>query len=179
MRASRSTFMRVSTRLSLVVAVVLVTPAFAGSDAPRGIDDELSCASLPPRPPRPPSSPDDPVELTWRSLAGLDHRTGEMSDQLRDVMGKPVRIPGFTVPLEDFASSATEFLLVPYVGACVHTPPPPPNQLVSVQMDRGKRAKMDGWNPVWLEGVLHIEEVNSIYGSAGFRVVGTAVTPYQ
>ena len=90
-----------------------------------------------------------------------------------------MKIPGFTVPLEDFASSATEFLLVPYVGACVHTPPPPPNQLVYVEMDEGKRAKMDGWNPVWLEGVLHVEDVESIYGSSGFRVVGVSVTPYE
>ena len=122
---------------------------------------------------------DDPVELSWRSLAALDYQTGEMSEQLRELQGKPVKIPGFTVPLEDFASSATEFLLVPYVGACVHTPPPPPNQLVYVEMDQGKRAKMDGWNPVWLEGILHIEDVTSVYGASSYRVVGTSVTPYE
>ena len=127
----------------------------------------------------PSPSSDDPVELSWRSLAALDYETGEMSDQLRELVGKPVKIPGFTVPLEDFLSSATEFLLVPYVGACVHTPPPPPNQLVYVEMDKGKRAKMDGWNPVWLEGILHVEDVNSVYGSSSYRVVGTSVTPYQ
>ena len=121
---------------------------------------------------------DEPVELSWRELAALDYRTGDMSDELRDLVGKPVKIPGFTVPLEDFASSATEFLLVPYVGACVHTPPPPPNQLVYVEMDEGTRATMDGWNPVWLEGILHIEDVNSVYGSSSYRVVGTSVTPY-
>ena len=124
-------------------------------------------------------TPNDPVELSWRALAGLNFRTGEMSDELRELSGKTVRIPGFTVPLEDFASSATEFLLVPYVGACVHTPPPPPNQLVYVEMDEGKRAKMDGWEPVWLEGVLHIEDVESIYGASSYRVVGTSVKPYD
>lgn len=122
---------------------------------------------------------DDPVEVSWRVLAGLDYQTGELSERLAEVAGKTVKIPGFTVPLEDFASSATEFLLVPYVGACVHTPPPPPNQLVYVEMDEGKRAKMDGWNPVWLEGTLIVEDVESIYGASGFRVVGMSVTPYQ
>ena len=125
------------------------------------------------------SSSADPVELSWRALAALDYRTGEMSDQLRDLVGKPVKIPGFTVPLEDFASAATEFLLVPFVGACVHTPPPPPNQLVYVKMDEGRRAMMDGWNPVWLEGILHVEDVNSVYGSSSYRVVGMSVTPYS
>ena len=124
-------------------------------------------------------TPDDPIELTWRALAALDYQTGEISDQLEEAVGKTVRIPGFTVPLEDFASSATEFLLVPYVGACVHTPPPPPNQLVYVVMDEGKRAKMDGWNPVWLEGILHVENVSSVYGSSGYRVVGVSVEPYE
>ncbi len=122
---------------------------------------------------------DDPVEVSWRVLAGLDYQTGERSERLAEVEGKSVKIPGFTVPLEDFASSATEFLLVPYVGACVHTPPPPPNQLVYVEMDEGKRAKMDGWNPVWLEGTLLVEDVQSIYGASGFRVVGLSVTPYE
>ena len=46
-------------------------------------------------------------------------------------------------------------------------------------MDQGKRATMDGWNPVWLEGILHIEDVNSVYGSSSYRVVGTSVRPYS
>ena len=145
---------------SLLLLLVLAAPGFSDIEATASPTE------------------DDPVELSWRTLAGLDYRTGEMSEQLRELVGQPVKIPGFTVPLEDFASSATEFLLVPYVGACVHTPPPPPNQLVYVEMDQGKRAAMDGWNPVWLEGILHIEDVSSIYGSSSYRVVGTSVTPY-
>ena len=155
MKPSWTVAVRRATRASLLVLLV-VAPGFAPSPGA-----------------------DDPVELSWRALAALDYRTGEMSDQLRELVGKPVKIPGFTVPLEDFASSATEFLLVPYVGACVHTPPPPPNQLVYVEMDEGRRAKMDGWTPVWLEGILHIEDVTSIYGSSSYRVVGTSVTPFS
>ncbi len=121
----------------------------------------------------------DTTEVGWRLLAKLDYRTGEKSDSLAALDGKLVRIPGFTVPLEDWASSATEFLLVPYVGACVHTPPPPPNQLVYIEMDEGKRAKMDGWNPVWVEGVLKIEMTESVYGHVGFTVTGHRVYPYE
>ncbi len=129
--------------------------------------------------PTPAASPDDPTEVGWRLLAKLNYRTGEKSEDLAALEGKLVKVPGFTVPLEDFASSATEFLLVPYVGACIHTPPPPPNQLVYIEMDEGKRAKMDGWNPVWVEGVLTIEMTESVYGYVGFTITGQRVYPYE
>ena len=122
---------------------------------------------------------DEPTEVGWRLLAKLNYRTGEKTEELAALEGKLVKVPGFTVPLEDFASSATEFLLVPYVGACIHTPPPPPNQLVYIQMDQGKRAKMDGWNPVWVEGVLKIEMTESVYGHVGFTITGQRVYPYE
>jgi len=122
---------------------------------------------------------DTAIEVSWRLLAKLNYRTGEKAKELADLEGKTVKVPGFTVPLEDWASSATEFLLVPYVGACIHTPPPPPNQLVYIEMDEGKRAKMDGWNPVWAEGVLKIEMTESVYGHVGFTIVGQRVYPYE
>ena len=122
---------------------------------------------------------DTATEVSWRLLAKLNYRTGEKAKELADLEGKMVKVPGFTVPLEDWASSATEFLLVPYVGACIHTPPPPPNQLVYIEMDEGKRAKMDGWNPVWVEGVLKIEMTESVYGHVGFTIVGQRVYPYE
>ena len=122
---------------------------------------------------------DDTVEVSWRLLAELNYRTGEKTDSLAALDGKLVKIPGFTVPLEDWASAATEFLLVPYVGACIHTPPPPPNQLVYIEMDEGKRAQTDGWNPVWFEGVLSIEVTKSVYGDVGYAVAGQRVYPYE
>ncbi len=127
----------------------------------------------------PAASAEDTTEVGWRLLANLNYRTGEKTEELAALEGKLVKIPGFTVPLEDWASSATEFLLVPYVGACIHTPPPPPNQLVYIEMDEGKRAKMDGWNPVWVEGVLTIEMTKSVYGDVGYTISGHRVYPYE
>lgn len=46
--------------------------------------------------------------------------------------GETVRIPGYIVPLEYDGSKIKQFLLVPYVGACIHVPPPPANQLIYV-----------------------------------------------
>lgn len=74
-------------------------------------------------------------------------------------------MPGYMVPLEDRAGEVSEFLLVPYVGACVHTPPPPPNQLVCVRMESGQRVPVSLWNPVWIHGTLTVERTTNLYGS--------------
>ena len=158
--------------LSAAAAMLLVATLVGAGGQPGPVTDV-------PVDPSPVASADDPTEVGWRLLAKLNYRTGEKTEELAALDGKLVKIPGFTVPLEDFASSATEFLLVPYVGACIHTPPPPPNQLVYIEMDQGKRAKMDGWNPVWVEGVLSIEMTESVYGHVGFTITGHRVYPYE
>lgn len=121
----------------------------------------------------------DPVEVDWRLLAGLNYDTGDMSDDLRAVVGQEARVPGFMVPLEDYLERVTEFLLVPYVGACVHTPPPPPNQLVYVKMPEGERAQVEWWDPIWVEGVLEIETTENIYGSVSYTINGASITSYS
>ncbi len=130
-------------------------------------------------PPAPASPSDEPTEIGWRLLSLLNYRTGEKPEELAAVDGELVKIPGYTVPLEDWATSATEFLLVPYMGACIHTPPPPPNQLVYITMEEGERAQLDGWSPVWVEGVLEIETTESVYGNVGFSITGMKVYPYE
>ena len=159
-----------SRRLRYAAAMLFVVPLAGAGGLPEAVTDPAADAPV--------ASADDPTEVGWRLLASLNYRTGEAGEELQALAGKLVKIPGFTVPLEDWASSATEFLLVPYVGACIHTPPPPPNQLVYIQMDAGKRAAMDGWNPVWVEGVLEIEMTRSIYGYVGFTITGQRVYPY-
>jgi len=120
-----------------------------------------------------------PVEIDWRTLAQLNYRTGEMPEALKKLDGQIVRMPGFVVPLEDYVESASEFLLVPYYGACVHVPPPPPNQMVYVEMQERKKAEFGWWEPIWLEGKLHINNVESPYGMVGFQIDGVKVEPYK
>jgi uncharacterized protein len=120
-----------------------------------------------------------PPTVDWRMLQGLNYRTGEVSAALRQVDGKRVRIPGFMVPLEDGADGVDEFLLVPYFGACIHTPPPPPNQIVYVRMERGKKVKVNLWDPIWMEGELRVKEIDSPYGSVGHQLVGITLSPYR
>ncbi|MCY3677067.1 MAG: DUF3299 domain-containing protein [Gemmatimonadetes bacterium] len=121
----------------------------------------------------------DSIEVDWQLLASLDYRTGEMSEELESVAGQGVKVPGFMVPLEDWAGEVSEFLLVPYVGACVHTPPPPPNQLVYVKMENDQRVPVSFWDPVWIHGILTVEKTTNLYGSVSFKMDGTSITPYE
>lgn len=111
-------------RPSRVFAVALIgfaaQAALVGTGSAR--EDEPNAAMLP--------AETDTIEVDWRLLSELDFRTGKKSAALEKVDGKTVKVPGFMVPLEDGADGVTEFLLVPYFGACIHVPPPPPNQIV-------------------------------------------------
>jgi uncharacterized protein len=89
-------------------------------------------------------------------------------------------VPGYMVPLEDSLNEVTEFLLVPYPGACIHVPPPPPNQLVHVTMDGGKRTSVRPfWEPVWVQGIVTLAEVKNSYGAVSFfQMTATQIDPY-
>src|SRR5690606_39942329 len=106
---------------------------------------------------------EDPVQIDWRTLAALNLETGEAPAALKALDGKRVVIAAFIVPLEDDMQRADEFLLVPYFGACVHTPPPPPNQMVYVTMKDRKLIKIGWWDPVNFEGILHLKQVEWVY----------------
>jgi hypothetical protein len=67
--------------------------------------------------------------------------------------GQIIRMPGYILPLEFSGKDITEFLLVPYVGACIHTPPPPPNQIVHVRTDKPV-SNVTVFSPVWVTGRL-------------------------
>lgn len=125
------------------------------------------------------AAPKDAPPIDWRVLGGLDYIEGTVSDSLKKLDGKVVRIPGFVVPLDDFMEEGAEFLLVPYYGACVHTPPPPPNQIVFVIMQGKKNVKLTLFDAVWMEGKLKVATVESPYGAVGFQLEGLAVKPYS
>ncbi|MBP7548753.1 MAG: DUF3299 domain-containing protein [Gemmatimonadaceae bacterium] len=118
------------------------------------------------------------TSIDWRLLAGLDYETGKASDTLKKLDGQHVRVPGFIVPLDDADQEGAEFLLVPYYGACVHTPPPPPNQMAFVQMAGRKAVKLGLFDAVWLEGTLRITNYDSPYGQVGYQIEATSMKPY-
>lgn len=115
--------------------------------------------------------------------AELDRRQGLMSEALE---GQLIKMPGYALPLEFTGTGATELFLVPYVGACIHVPPPPPNQIVSITLD--EPLKLAGiFDPVWVTGRLIIEQstqsLSLIDGSAdipyGYRLTDVTIEPYK
>jgi hypothetical protein len=121
----------------------------------------------------------DPITLEWKAMAALNYKTGEMPATLKKLHGQVVRVPGFMVPLEDWEEKVSEFILVPYFGACIHVPPPPPNQMAHVMMQKNQRIEVNLWDPVWVVGTLKIENVDSPYGVVGFQLSGEKITPYD
>lgn len=119
-----------------------------------------------------------PIAIDWRVLAGLDYEKGTRTDTLAKLDGKKIRMPGFIVPLDDADEEGAEFLLVPYYGACVHTPPPPPNQMAFVRMQGGKAVKLALFDAVWMEGTLRITDYDSPYGQVGYTIEGLTMKPY-
>ena len=80
-----------------------------------------------------------------------------------EVVDFPVRLPGYLLPLEMSGRKAVEFLLVPYVGACIHTPPPAPNQVVYVVYPDGYEAE-GLFTPVWITGPMKAETTEQVVG---------------
>lgn len=84
--------------------------------------------------------------------------------------GQKVRVPGFVLPFEfGLDQTVSEFLLVPYFGACIHSPPPPPNQIVYVTMDKPVRFD-DIWTPIWASGVLETKKNLNAVGNAAYTL---------
>ena len=106
--------------------------------------------------------------VTWSDLRKLNYKTGEMPESIRQLIGKSIKIPGFAVPLEgdDGFEFVKEFLLVPTFGACIHVPPPPPNQVIYVILDKPVYFEKLMY-AVWVSGIVEIGEY-SLEGSSDF-----------
>lgn len=93
--------------------------------------------------------------------------------------GLKVSLPGFVLPFEYARGQyITEFLLVPYFGACLHTPPPPPNQIVYVKTD--KPVRFDSlWAPIWANGTMRTEKNLNGLGDAAYTLHLEAWKPYR
>lgn len=94
------------------------------------------------------------------------------------ILGQAVRLPGYLVPLEDLPEGLKEFLLVPYFGACVHSPPPPANQIVHVKLDQAVK-RFRSMDAVWVTGTLSATKTDSHMGVASYRLDAKLMSPYS
>ena len=96
-------------------------------------------------------------------------------------VNKKVRIPGYAVPLDADRSDKREFLLVPYFGACIHTPPPPANQIVLVRPTAQSKIKKmpESMDVLWVEGELKEGRVSTGQGVSGYLLEAVSVAPYE
>ena len=133
----------------------------------------------------------DQIDLESYDIGSLNDEDPEaqrLYDDLQSLMsdvpmvyaldGLDARVPGFLVPLEMEADAVKEFFLVPYFGACIHTPPPPANQIVHVVLD--KAVAFDNlYEPYWARGTLKVTQTETDLGTAGYRMVSADIQPYQ
>lgn len=121
------------------------------------------------------------------NLPYTDPRAQKLLDRIREVWdnapvvqqleGRQGRIPGYLVPLEQGKDGLREFLLVPYFGACIHTPPPPANQIVRVRADKPVKG-LRTMDAVWVTGTMHIERSDSSMGVSGYAMSAERVVKY-
>ncbi len=149
------------------------------------------------------------MELEWDSMIPDDYRPDKIMEQFGDVNeledddprtlkimkdleeafskapvveslnGKRVRLPGYAIPLEGDGEKISEFLLVPYYGACIHVPPPPANQTVYVKVPKGNAKIRRAFDTVWVTGTLSAKSFDSEFAKAGYQLEAEEVELYE
>lgn len=141
-----------------------------------------------------------PPELSWLELSPpvdeemvRKYEAGEISDDaaiayveklgnipVQRVNNSRVRLPGFLVPLNvNKDQRSTELLLVPTMGACIHVPPPPPNQSVYIRYPKGIKVTEAAYTPYWVEGTIKVERNESEYAAVLYAMTPDSIVEYE
>jgi hypothetical protein len=91
---------------------------------------------------------------------------------------KKIKIAGYITPISFDGDTVTEFLFVPYRGACMHVPPPPANQIIYVKSAKGLKADQV-YSPFWITGILSAKAVSTIVADVGYSIQQASVVPYR
>ena len=139
-----------------------------------------------------------PTEITWDDLIppGVPYSeiiaAGEM-DEANDVWrpvfdenaiklnpaldGAYIKMPGYIIPIDLSTDGVTSFVLVPYIGACLHTPPPPANQLVFVTTQKPWPSD-DLWDAVWVTGQMQHDIQTTEVADTGYVLKADKMETY-
>ncbi|WP_299849487.1 DUF3299 domain-containing protein [uncultured Roseovarius sp.] len=144
------------------------------------------------------SKAEDVVDLSWNDLLPedqtsapnvlqglIDHESAPLSSQQpassgtrTDWNGQIVRLPGFVVPIDQRGTGIVAFILVPFVGACVHVPPPPANQLVFVTTEEPYESA-GLYEAVHVTGMFAVSSVSTHLADIGYALSADRIEPYR
>ncbi len=141
-----------------------------------------------------------PLELSWHELSPPEdmemvrkYEAGEITAKeaiayvvelgktpVKSLDNVRVRLPGYLVPLNlNKDQSATELLLVPTLGACIHVPPPPPNQTIFIRYPKGIKVTEAGYTAYWIEGVIKVEKTESAYTDVLYTMSPQSIVEFE
>ena len=115
----------------------------------------------------------DEAQDVWQPV--YDDNATKFNESLS---GQLVKLPGFIIPLEIGAEGVTSFVLVPYVGACIHVPPPPPNQLVFVTTETPWPGDQL-WDAVWVIGTIRTNLQATEIAQTGYEITAVEMEVYE
>lgn len=115
----------------------------------------------------------DETNDVWNPI--YDANAIKLNEELN---GAYIKMPGYIIPFDVSAKGVTEFMLVPYVGACIHTPPPPANQLVMVSSEIPWPSDQL-WDPVWVTGIMRTQLQTTDLGQTGYSIAADDLEVYE
>jgi hypothetical protein len=174
----------------MILAIALPLGGAQGADAPQEINwKDLVPRAAAPEPVKPktffsgamPIDPDAPApppiaESKFMQIKRKQPGEGGPPPVVAELNGKSVRIGGYIVPLDFEATNIKEFLLVPFVGACIHVPPPPANQIIYVKVAKGFDVT-GAFDPVTVSGTLRTEVAFTGLADTGYSMDADLVEP--
>ncbi len=115
----------------------------------------------------------DEINDTWAPV--FDANATKLNEALD---GALIRMPGFIIPLEITRNGVTDFMLVPYIGACIHVPPPPPNQLVLAHTETPWPDDAL-WDAVWVIGTMRTRLQSTALAQTGYALEVKSMETYE
>ena len=165
MKLSRRTLIKIAT-------AIIALPRVVSAAAPREITwDDL----IPPGVPYSEIIAEGELDEEndyWRPI--FDENSTKLNPALADAY---IKMPGFIIPIDISGDGVTSFILVPYVGACIHVPPPPPNQLVFVTTKVPWPSERL-WEAVWVTGTMQNKVQYTEVADTGYELEADRIEIY-